>query len=102
MLKRLCIIEDVFLISGRGLVVLPGIPLTGNWHVKAGTPIELRKPNGSTRESKIRGIEMIRGTRQILPILLGAGLTKDDVPIGTEIWIDAPDTPAPPFDQGKS
>ena len=36
---------------------------------------------------------MVRGQRQMCPLLLGAELTKDDVPIGTEIWIDAPGDP---------
>ena len=93
MLKRLSIIEDVFRITGRGLVVVPGIPWTGEWRIKIGTPLELRCPDGSKFSTAIRGIEMVRGQRQMCPLLLGAELTKDDVPIGTEIWIDAPGDP---------
>jgi translation elongation factor EF-Tu-like GTPase len=37
MAKLLSVVEDVFQISDRGVVVVPGIPREGDWHVKTET-----------------------------------------------------------------
>jgi hypothetical protein len=93
MLKRLSIVEDIFQITGRGLVVMPGVPCGGNWRVKIGDPIVLKRPDGSQVTTVIRGIEMggRSRSRPMIPLVLGSELTKDAVPIGTEIWVDTPE-----------
>jgi translation elongation factor EF-Tu-like GTPase len=89
MAKLLSVVEDVFQISGRGsVVVVPGIPRKGDWHVKIGDPLTLRLPNATEASTVVRGIEMASPPHpDFIPILLGLGLTKNDVPIGTEIWV---------------
>jgi hypothetical protein len=91
MLKHLSIVEDIFQITGRGLVVVPGVPGEGNWRVKIGDAVVLKRPDGTEIATIIRGIEMVRAKREMFPLLLGLELNKTDVPIGTEIWIDLPE-----------
>lgn len=88
MLKLLSIVEDHFEISGRGLVVIPGIPLDGDWTLRIGDKVLLELPNGTSTTTIIRGIEMAGGKRLFVPLLLGAELNKEAVPIGTKIWVD--------------
>lgn len=90
MAKLLSVVEDVFQISDRGsVVVVPGIPREGDWHVKTGDPLTLKLPDGTESSTVLRGIEMASPPHpRFIPILLGLGLTKSDVPIGTEIWVE--------------
>jgi translation elongation factor EF-Tu-like GTPase len=87
--KLLSVVEDVFQISGRGsVVVVPGIPREGDWHIKTGDPLTLKRPDGTAASTVVRGIEMASPPHpHFIPILLGLRLTKDDVPIGTELWV---------------
>lgn len=75
----LFVVEQVFLITRRGVVLLPGL---GKNIVQVGTPIRLVRPDGSTLDTKVRGI----GFNEFHDILVGQGLRKEDVPIGTEVW----------------
>ncbi|HEV2597509.1 hypothetical protein [Sphingopyxis sp.] len=88
MLTHLSTVEDTFDISGRGLIVAPGIPLDGNWRIKIGDAITLERPDGSKVESIVRGMESFRpANATCIPLLLGSGLGKADVPIGTKLWV---------------
>jgi translation elongation factor EF-Tu-like GTPase len=89
MLLHLSTVDDVFELSGRGsVVVVPGIPRTGDWRVKVGDPITLERPDGSKLESTVTGIEMLSPPNpDCIPLLVGRGLTKHDVPIGTKLWL---------------
>jgi hypothetical protein len=83
-------VEDVFQLSGRGCVLVPGpIAEVGGPEVRVGDPIRLVKPDGSHVDTFIRGIEMIgrRPPPKVLtaPILLPAELSKADVPVGTKV-----------------
>ena len=89
-MAMLSIVEDVFQISGRGsVVVVPGIPRAGDWRIKVGDSLRLRLPDGTDTQTVVGGIEMASPPNPVfIPLLLGKGLAKGDVPIGTEIWID--------------
>ncbi len=76
----LFIVEQAFLITGRGVVLLPGL---GEKYIPVGSPIRLVRPDGSTLDTKIRGI----GFNEFHDILVGQELRKEDVPIGTEAWM---------------
>jgi translation elongation factor EF-Tu-like GTPase len=93
MARCLFVVEDTFFIKGRGLVLVPGIVLQGDERLRVGDPILLKRPDGSFFESAIGGIEMIYGTppssKQNVHILL-KDLTKEDVPIGSEVWSTTP------------
>jgi hypothetical protein len=83
----ICRIDDVFQIAGRGCVVTPGIPKGTAFRLKVGDSLLLRRPDGSELHTVLRGIEM-GGSPEFpaIPILLGAEVTKEQVPVGTEIW----------------
>ena len=85
---KLLTVEDTFLIEGRGVIVTPAIPVpdySGPQSVSA----TLRKPDGT--ETVVQAqllIPMVSPPPQVYSYLcLLVGLTKQDVPIGTEIWI---------------
>lgn len=81
--------EDVFQITGRGCVVVPGIPKSSpDLKIKVGDSVVLKRPDGSEIETTIRGIEMgSRVPSDFIPVLLGSEVTKDMVPVGTELWV---------------
>lgn len=90
-------VADTFVISGRpGVIAIPAeawaVP------VKVGDTLRLVKPDGSCLVVRLGGIEMVntRGLEMMSRpkfdkaalLLRGENLSKEDVPIGTEIWID--------------
>ena len=90
MSRLLSTVEDVFQLGGgHGVVVVPGIPRESEGRVKAGDRVSLRRPDGTEKRSTIVGLEMASPPHPVsIPILLGLGVTKDDIPIGTELWVD--------------
>jgi hypothetical protein len=91
MTRRLFIVEDTFLIEGRGLVPIPGVIPQGNELFRVGDPVLLNRPDGSEIRWQIGGLELITGgpPRHDVIILL-KDLSKDNVPLGTEIWSAEP------------
>ena len=89
MARRLFVVEDTFMIKGRGLVPIPGIIPEGDECFRVGDPILLKRPDGSCLEWTIGGIERI-STSTPRPehdvVILLKGLDKDDLPVGSEIW----------------
>jgi hypothetical protein len=89
MARCLFVVEDAFVIKGRGLVPIPGILTQGDERFRVGDPLLFRRPDGTCLEWKIGGIEMIHATpprpRNEVVFLL-KDLGRDDVPIGTEVW----------------
>lgn len=74
-------VQDRFLVTGRGLILVPGL---GDKKVTIGDPIKIVKPDQTIVETTIRGI----GFNEFRDILVGNDLTKDDVPIGSEVWLN--------------
>jgi hypothetical protein len=74
-------VQDKFLITGRGLILVPGL---GDKNATVGDPIKIIKPDLAVIETTIRGI----GFNEFRDILVGKELTKDDVPIGSEVWLN--------------
>lgn len=82
-------VEDRFLIRGRGLVLVPGIVAEDRpFREWTGLRIVLRRPDHSEVEAEIRGIDISTPTPPSprRPILVSGDFTKDDVPVGTEVW----------------
>ena len=85
--RRLLVVEDMFLIAGRGLVVIPG-PLVTEFPGPVVLAVELRRPDGSTRSATM----FIEWTFQSPPppeyrfACVFRDLLATDVPRGTEIW----------------
>lgn len=74
-------VQDRFLVTGRGLILVPGI---GDKKANVGDSINILKPDQTIIETTIRGI----GFNEFRDILVGKDLTKDDVPIGSEVWLN--------------
>lgn len=81
-------VSVTFAIKGRGLILMPGIQAGPKVHI--GDTVELRRPDGTLFTSTIRGIEFppLSWPARAVPILLPATVVKDDVPIGTEVWLN--------------
>lgn len=89
MQSKLSTVEDVFPISGRGLIVVPGPPL--DCFASPGeVAVLLRRPDGRVLDA----IAAIAVEFQAPPpkehryTLILKGVEKSDVPVGTEIWFD--------------
>lgn len=52
-------IEDVFDISGRGCIVVPGIPYSLGLNVKVGAPVLIVSPEGDRLHTRIEAFEMV-------------------------------------------
>lgn len=86
--RLLSVVDDVFKIEGRGVVVFPGIPVDSTLRVIVLDPIRLDRPDGSSMDTYIAGIELFGGLKpHPIPILLPIEITKSDVPIGTKVFV---------------
>jgi hypothetical protein len=83
---KLLTVEDTFLIEGRGVVVLPTIT---DYSGPTSFSVLLRKPGGEECSARAHlDIPRINPPREPYPFICSlAGISKQDVPIGTEIWI---------------
>src|ERR1700759_1109811 len=85
---RLMIVDYVF--QHRDCVaVFPGLPVRElPRKVDVGDKLELRRPDGSQILTSIAFIEHAKrfDGSTAYPLQLPQSVTKDDVPIGTEIW----------------
>ena len=72
-------VSDRFEISDRGLLLLPGSEAN---YVPVGTQITIVRPDNSQIETKIIGIAFDSSHS----VTVEKSLTKEDVPIGSEVW----------------
>jgi hypothetical protein len=87
MSRRLLVVERRFWIRGRGLVVEPGVVPVEGERIKAGDCVLLIRPDGSTRDVMIRGLSTCLSPDSAMKVDLLLDLaSKEEVPIGTEIW----------------
>ena len=89
MSRLLFVVEDSFLIKGRGLVPVPGIIPQGEERFRIGDPILFKRPDGSVLRWDIGGIEIFNFVKPFSDPPLGIllkGLDKDALPIGSEAW----------------
>ena len=90
----LFIVDDVFEIPGRYVIPTPGVPVSIRG-IRNGLPIELRRPDGTTLQSEIGSIPIIAPYDLKRPTQIALrGITKQDLPVGTEIWMND-DSPMP-------
>lgn len=89
-MKLLSVVEHVFDLTGRGIVVLPGIPRREReWRIVVGQDLILKRPDGSEVRTAVRGIEMgSPPDGDGIGLLLGQDMTADSVPVGTAIWVE--------------
>jgi hypothetical protein len=74
-------VEDRFVISDKGLVLTPGLGDKVKF-VKSGFKIRLIRPDKSEVMTSIKGISFEGNHDILIPLTI----TKDEVPIGTEVW----------------
>jgi hypothetical protein len=86
---KLLTVEDTFLIEGRGVIVTPSVPVD-SYSGSRSRVVSLRRPDGTERAtSATLTIPFVSPAPAALSyVCLLVGLTKEDVPLGTEIWID--------------
>ncbi len=89
---RLFTVVDRFQIEGRGCVLVPGLSCEpGAPVVDRGAHIRLRTPSGRELDTFIKDIEHIRYAKMpekiAAPICLPSDITKEDVPVGTEVLL---------------
>jgi hypothetical protein len=82
-------VHDVFAITGRGLVIVPG-PLEAEYSGPRKFTVRLKLPDGQEYDASMT-LEFVFQTpppkeRRYACLLLG--LSKADVPIGTEVWAE--------------
>lgn len=80
-------VEDVFDITGRGLIVVPG-PLEKDYAGPREVRVRLMLPNGDEKIASMRLEHVFQSPpaeeNRLACILLGVVMV--DVPIGTEVW----------------
>ena len=81
MAELLFTVEQTFMITGRGLIFVPGIKK----FVATGTEVKIIKPDKTEIFSVITGVEH-RAVNGAHAVLLRGGFAKADIPIGTEVW----------------
>jgi len=91
-MMHLFTVADRFQIEGRGCVLVPGLPTgPGSPNVPAGARIRLRTPDGRETDTFIKALEMISYRKMpekiCIPVLLPKDITKEDVPVGTEVLL---------------
>lgn len=93
-LIRLLVVEDVFLIAGRGLILAPEVPL----HLLPDESpqqitVEVRTPGGASfrvpANATIPLVDPPVPSREIAFTLLVPNAEKDSIPTGSEIWLVA-------------
>ena len=91
MMTRLSIVEESFNLETGGCFLTPGIPVDRKTlKIKVGETIELRRPDGHVIKTMIEGLMMVCRTPEAppIPIALPKRFRKEDIPVGTEIWIE--------------
>jgi hypothetical protein len=90
--KRLLTVEDVFAIPGRGVIVVPDIPLQMLAPPHPPTVLLKRPDNTTQTVSATFDIPIFDPPLGVQPrpaayVCLLRGIEKAVVPIGTEIWV---------------
>jgi len=81
-------VEDCFQLTNAGLAVTPGIPLE-YYEGSSDVVLLLKKPNGQQVEENAKifySFPVPTPDNKMLTVLF-PDLTKDDIPIGTDVWL---------------
>ena len=86
--RLLFVTDEAFQIKARGCVLTPGLPRDFAPIPSGGSPLLLRRPDGSVLSCQLAATEMISLARSAtIPILLLPPVHKSEVPSGTEVWL---------------
>jgi hypothetical protein len=85
--RRLFTVEHALAIQGRGVALFPGIVPTAGEIFRAGDPLELRRPDGSSVSTRVGSLELVSPPpKNLAVVILLRELCQADVPVGTEVW----------------
>ncbi|MBN2193315.1 MAG: hypothetical protein JW751_10910 [Polyangiaceae bacterium] len=89
-MHRLLTVTDTFAIKGRGLVLAPDVDLGSE--AQLALAVELRRPDGSrlssTALAQVPFVTPPNPNRRLRHVLtLPADVGKDEVPVGTQVWV---------------
>lgn len=80
-------VDDVYDIEGRYVIPTPGVPVSV-CGIRNGLPIELRRPDGTVLETEVVSVPILDPYDPNRPTQIALqGITKQDIPVGTEIWM---------------
>lgn len=82
-------VEDVFDISGRGCVIIPGIPYSFEPAIGIGAELEIYNPSGSIVSATLKGIEMLNRGKPMehAPFSVNRDVKKGDIEIGAKLYL---------------
>ena len=83
---RLLVVEERFESAGRGLLLMPGAPITDA--TRGGVRLELRRPDRTTAwvQAHVELTFSVPPAKERWATVRLEGVTKADVPVGTEVW----------------
>jgi hypothetical protein len=84
--RRLFTVTETFTVTGRGLVLVPGLAPVGEERFKAGDRILLRSPDGRETTTSIGALEVPLPNPKNEVLIMLTETAKHDVPAGTEVW----------------
>jgi len=76
-------VQHTFAITGRGLILTSDVIL-GTIRVRIGDKIKIVTPDNKVIEPTVKGIAFANP----IDILVDQNVAKDDVPIGSEVWLN--------------
>lgn len=82
-------IDDIFMITGRGCVLVPGVPFAFPGVICAGTRIVIVSPAGERLDTVIAGCEMIHCGAPLshAPICLPRNVHKEMLALGSRVYL---------------
>jgi len=84
--KLLLVVDDIFEFQDGTLHFSPLVAIPTLQGLKAGDPLELRRPDGTTIRTMLYAFDWPSPMRGQLGLSVNVPLTKADIPVGTEIW----------------
>lgn len=87
--RLLCVVQDTFEIEGRGIRFWPAMLLQSDAPIGVGDLVRFQRPDGSSAEHRVGALELVFGgppTQPASVFLAFEGLSKTDLPIGTEVY----------------
>ncbi|MBV9761843.1 MAG: hypothetical protein JO340_14875 [Acidobacteriaceae bacterium] len=86
-MRLLFTVADALTAPGRGVVLLPELNFVGDETFRVGESLRLRFVDGAEELVQIGGIEFLKPVSgRCLPVIILNSKSKEDVPIGTEVW----------------
>lgn len=86
-MHRLFVVEDVFEIKQRGIVVVGKLDDPQGARFRIGDAVEIRRRDGTAVKATISGVPMGRTKVGMGEVLLRGPVSKENVSPGDEIWV---------------